>query len=68
MIVVAYMDFFNNDMKMKKVDADCWKDALLQCTDLFGEDSIEWLVGADTLEGAKGRAFDSDCLFSVMEV
>lgn len=68
MIVVAYMNFFNNDMQMKKVDADCWKDALLQCTDLFGEEGVEWLVEANTLEEAKDRAFDMDCLFSIMEV
>lgn len=68
MIVVAYMDFFNNDMQIKKVDADCWKDALLKCTDFFGENGVEWLVGAETIEGAKERAFDMDTMFSIMEV
>lgn len=68
MIVVAYMDFFNNEMQMKKVDADCWKDALLQCEDFFDKEGVEVLVGAETLEEAKDLAFDWDCMFCIMEV
>lgn len=68
MIVVSYVDLFNNEMQMKKVDANCWRGALLRCEDFFGKEGVETLVGAETLEEAKDFAFDFDYLFCIMEV
>lgn len=67
--VVSYISFFDNDLKMIKVQADCWKTSLVNANELFGgKEAIEWLIDASSLNEAKYRAFSSDCMFDVLEV
>ncbi|UOW66400.1 coil containing protein [Aeromonas phage vB_AspA_Tola] len=67
-IVISYINFFDNEMMMKLVEADCWKDAISQCQDWFGEDAIEVLVECESMEGAKSLAFDMDLMFDTLLV
>ena len=61
---IAYVNFFDNDLQLKLVEADDWKEALVKG---FGADKIGWLESKN-LESAKEEAFNSDCLIDVKEI
>lgn len=57
---VAFVDFFENDLQIKIVEAIDWKQALIKA---FGI-----VFTSETLEKAKEEAFNQDCLFDVKEI
>jgi len=62
---VAYISFFENDLQIKVVEADSWKQALAEA---FGEDKLNSVACEATLEDAKVEAFNQAWLFSVEEI
>lgn len=60
MFIVAYINFFDHDLKIKIVEAKDWKGAIKKAFDLEFE--------SDDLEGAKEDAYNQDRLFEVKEV
>lgn len=60
MFVVTYLNFYDNDLKIKIVKAKDWKEAIKEAFDLEFE--------SDDLEGAKEDAFNQDVLFEVLEI
>lgn len=67
--VVAAVSFHENDLKIEKVEAENWKEALSKHS-LFTEDEkpgdMSWL-GSD-ISAAKFEAFNADMLFDVIEI
>lgn len=59
---MAYISFFENDLELKIVKADDWKDALRIGFDLMSG----WLP--DDMEEAKVEAFNQDWSFNVVEI
>lgn len=67
--VVTVMNFFDNNMKSEKIEADSWKEALLKHSSMLNEDgstSEDWL--SETIEEAKNDAFNADFMFEVFEI
>lgn len=64
---VAYMNFSDNDLQIKIVNAPDWKSAagaaFPERIDLDVTESLP-----DNLEAAKEEAFDQDWLFDVVEI
>lgn len=59
---VAYMNFFDNDLKIKIVGSLGWRDALIKAFPI-----MSW-VSSGNLEESKETAFDHDVLFDVVEI
>jgi len=59
---VAHMNFFDNDLKIKIVDADNWRQAADKAFP-----SLYWLR-EDDLGKAKEEASNCDILFNVVEI
>ncbi len=57
---VAFMDFFENDLKIKIVEADDWREALVK--------AFEASFEGETLKEARVAAFNQDYLFNVVEL
>jgi hypothetical protein len=66
---VATINFFDNDLKQEVITAETWLDALyVAASGEFTPDMFDDIaVGAD-MEQYKQRAFDSDSMFSVIEI
>jgi hypothetical protein len=67
--VVTVMNFFDNDMKSEKIEADSWKEALLKHSSMLNEDGSigeDWF--SNTIEEAKNDAFNADLMFEVIEI
>ena len=63
--VVAFIDFFSNDLKQELIEAENAREAVLESS--FGLDFA--LEDEDsTFEECKQKAFDADCMFSVIKV
>ncbi len=60
MFIVAFTNFFDNDLKIKIVKAKDWKAAI--------KDAFNLEFESDDLETAKEDAFNQDVLFEVKEV
>jgi hypothetical protein len=60
--VVSYISFFDNNLEMRKVEAESWQEAIHEAFDLgyFSE--------YNDIQNAKNDAFDMDFLFDVLEV
>lgn len=68
---VAAMNFYDNELTIKVVHADNWKDAVLQHlqyapTEDTPEDEKPQFP--DDIEDAKAFAFDMDSMFDVIEL
>lgn len=61
--IVAALDFYDNELVVKIVEADSWKEALAQHPIFW--DGVGWLP--DDLEMAKDVAFTADIVFTVVE-
>lgn len=61
---VAYISFFDNDLLQTFIWADSEKEAVLKYPGLEHFFTTE----DTTIEEAKCNAFDSDCMFSVIEI
>lgn len=62
--VVAFISFFENELKQELVPADSAIDAVRSCS--FG---IDWVVeDTEDYEKAREVAFNADCMFSVIKV
>ncbi len=59
---VAHMNFYDNDLQIKIVTGDSWRDALIKAFP-----KMKWLKSND-LEDAREEAFNSDMLFAVEEI
>ncbi len=59
---VALMTFFDNDLQIKIVDGDNWREALVKA---FPE--MDWLKNTD-LTTAQEEAFNSDVLFKIKRI
>jgi len=68
---VAYMNFWDNDMKIQIIEADGWKEALSKHT-LFNkpeypeDHDMSWI--SDEIEDAKMDLFNADMMFDVIEI
>lgn len=62
---VAVIMFFDNELKIKIVKAENWKDALKEAFPIEADFVI--ITGNDILE-TKRQAFDQDWMFEVIEV
>lgn len=62
---VAHLNFFDNDLRIKIVEALDWREALIKAFHV-----MEWVKGAYDwgLEDAKAQAFGQDVLFDVVEI
>jgi hypothetical protein len=58
---VAYMNFFSNDLTIKFVESDSWKNALYKAFPLEGYEL------PDDMEEARVEAFNGDWMFFVKE-
>ena len=61
---VAYMNFFDSDLKLKTAWAAGWKEALKGAF----PDEHENVRNIDSIEEAKEEAFNQDWLFDVIEI
>ena len=68
---VAAMNFFDNELTIKVVNADNWKDAVLQHPQYTSPDDTpedEKTQFPDDIEDAKAFAFDMDTMFDVIKL
>lgn len=71
---VAYVSFFENDLKLKICEAETWKEAIIllmieQGTVGNERETREWIDGlGDDLKTVKEEFFDADCLVEVIEL
>jgi hypothetical protein len=65
--VVAYMSFFDNNLKQHVVSADNQVEAALQVLTASGWD-CSIIPNCSTIEELKGVCIDSDAVISVMEI
>lgn len=67
---VAYISFFENELKVEIIEANGWKEALSKHSMLLDEDGnpgdIEWLP--EDMEEAKIEANNADMAFDVKEI
>jgi len=59
---VALMNFFDNDLQIKIVDGDGWRNVLVKA---FSE--MDWLKSKD-LSKAQEEAFNNDFLFTIKRI
>jgi len=60
---VAHMNLFDNDLKIRIVEASDWRDALIKAFP-----TMDWIDREHNLEESKEFAFNSDDLFDVVVV
>ena len=68
---VAAMNFFDNELTIKVVNADNWKDAVLQHPQYKAPNDTpedEKTQFPDNIEDAKEEAFNMDSMFDVIEL
>ena len=61
--IVGVVNLFDNELEVKIVDADNWKEALEKHPQFT--EGVSWLP--DDLESAKAIAFNADIIFTVVE-
>lgn len=62
---VAHANFFDNDLQIRIVKANDWKEAL---SNAFDADKIKNVASCKDLKDAKWIAFNQDWLFDVVEI
>lgn len=65
---VAYMNFSDNDLTVKVIKAESWKEALENRLSELYPDSEDCYEFSDNIEVEKEEAFNQDWLFDVTEV
>ena len=67
---VAAMNFYDNELTIKVVHAENWKDAVLQHPQykVSDEEVDEEVYFPDNIEDAKGEAFNMDSMFDVIKL
>ena len=68
---VAAMNFFDNEITIKVITADNWKDAVLQHPQYASTEDTpenEKVQFPDDIDDAKAFAFDMDSMFDVIKL
>lgn len=68
--IISALNFFDNNLKIEKITASGWKQALSKHSEFKKEGQeigdVSWL--SDDIEEAKVEAFNADIVFDVLEL